>query len=109
VAAVIDKDFASALLAIELGADVFMISTAVPQVALDWGKPEQRWLDRLTVGDAKRYLAEGTHFAPGSMQPKIEACLWYLDRVPGGRAIITSPDLMERALDGTAGTAIVPA
>jgi carbamate kinase len=107
VAAVIDKDFASALLAIELKADVFMISTAVPQAALDWGRPEQRWLDRLTVTEAKRYLAEGTHFAPGSMQPKIEACIWFVEAA-GGRAVITSPDLMEAALDGRAGTAIVP-
>lgn len=107
VPAVIDKDFASALLAIELHADAFMISTAVPQVALDWGRPEQRWLDRLTVSEAKRYLAEGTHFAPGSMQPKIEASVWYLEAV-GGRVVITSPELMEAALDGRAGTAIVP-
>jgi carbamate kinase len=107
VAAVIDKDFASALLAIELKADVFMISTAVPQVALDWGRPDQRWLDRLTISDAKRHLAEGTHFGAGSMQPKIEACVWYLEKA-GGRAIITSPDQMEAALDGRAGTAIVP-
>ena len=106
-AAVIDKDFASALLAIELKADVFMISTAVPQVALDWGRPEQRWLDRLTIADAKRYLAEGSHFGAGSMQPKIEACIWYVEKT-GGRAIITSPDQMEAALDGRAGTAIVP-
>jgi carbamate kinase len=108
VAAVIDKDFASALLAIELRADVFMISTAVEAVALDWGRPEQRWVERLTVSDAKRYLAEGTHFAAGSMLPKIEACTWYLDRVPGGEAIITSPALLESALHGTAGTRIVP-
>jgi carbamate kinase len=108
VAAVIDKDFASALLAIELDADVFMISTAIDQVALDWGRPEQRWLDRLTVSEATRYLAEGTHFAPGSMQPKIEACIWYLSRVPAGRAVITSPALLERGLDGSAGTSIVP-
>jgi carbamate kinase len=107
VAAVIDKDYASALLAIEIRADVFMISTAVPQVALDWGRPEQRWIDRLTVGEARRYLAEGSHFGAGSMQPKIEACLWYLDRC-SGRAIITSPDQMEAALEGHAGTEIVP-
>jgi carbamate kinase len=107
VAAVIDKDYASALLAIEIRADVFMISTAVPQVALDWGRPEQRWVDRLTVGEARRYLAEGSHFGAGSMQPKIEACLWYLER-RGGRAIITSPDQMELALEGRAGTEIVP-
>jgi carbamate kinase len=108
VAAVIDKDFASALLAIELRADVFMISTAVDRVALDWGRPEQRWLDRMTVSEARRYLAEGTHFAAGSMQPKIEACIWYLEGVPGGTAIITSPAMLESALGGSAGTAIVP-
>jgi carbamate kinase len=109
VPAVIDKDLASALLAIELRADVYMISTAVEQVALDWGRPEQRWLDRLTLAEARRYLAEGTHFAAGSMQPKIEACIWYLERVPTGRAVITSPARMEDALVGRAGTTIVGA
>jgi carbamate kinase len=109
VPAVIDKDLASALLAIELRADVYMISTAVEQVALDWGRPEQRWLDRLTLAEARRYLAEGTHFAAGSMQPKIEACIWYLEQVPTGRAVITSPARMEDALVGRAGTTIVGA
>ena len=106
VAAVIDKDFASALLAIELRADVFMISTSVQQVALDWGRPEQRWVDRLTIAEAKRYLADGIHFAPGSMQPKIAACIWYVEQV-GVRAIISSPEHLEDALEGRAGTAIV--
>jgi carbamate kinase len=64
-------------------------------------------VDRLTIGEARRYLEDGTHFGAGSMQPKIEACIWYLERA-GGRAIITSPDQMEAALDGRAGTAIVP-
>jgi len=106
VAAVIDKDFASSLLASCIEADVFMISTAVDQVALDWGKPEQRWVDRLTLAEAKRYLDEGTHFAPGSMAPKIAACIGFLER--GGReAIITSPANLERALNGEAGTHIV--
>jgi carbamate kinase len=109
VPAVIDKDLASALLAIELRADVYMISTAVEQVALDWGRPEQRWLDRLTLAEARRYLAEGTHFAAGSMQPKIEACIWYLEQVPTGRAVITSPARMEDALVGRAGTTLVGA
>jgi carbamate kinase len=109
VPAVIDKDLASALLAIELRADVYMISTAVEQVALDWGRPEQRWVDRLTLAEARRYLAEGTHFAAGSMQPKIEACIWYLEHVPSGRAVITSPARMEDALAGRAGTTIVVA
>ncbi len=106
VAAVIDKDFASALLATQIRADVFMISTAVDRVALDWGRPEQRWVDRLTLAEAKAYLAEGTHFAGGSMAPKIEACIGFLES--GGReAIITSPDNLERALAGDAGTRIV--
>ncbi|HSM39004.1 MAG TPA: carbamate kinase, partial [Candidatus Limnocylindrales bacterium] len=106
VAAVIDKDFASALLAINLRADVFMISTAVDRVALDWGRPEQRWVDSLTLAEAKEYLAAGTHFAAGSMAPKIEACIEFLEHT-GGEAIITSPDHMEAALAGEAGTRIV--
>jgi carbamate kinase len=106
VAAVIDKDFASALLAVNLRADVFMISTAVDRVALDWGKPEQRWVDTLTLAEAKEYLAAGTHFASGSMAPKIEACIEFLEHT-GGEAIITSPENMERALAGEGGTRIV--
>jgi carbamate kinase len=106
VAAVIDKDFASALLAINLRADVFMISTAVDRVALDWGKPTQRWVEVLTLAEAKDYLAEGTHFAAGSMAPKIEACIEFLEHT-GGEAIITSPANMELALSGGAGTRIV--
>jgi carbamate kinase len=106
VAAVIDKDFASALLAVNLRADVFMISTGVERVALDWGKPEQRWLDTMTLAEAKEYLAAGTHFASGSMAPKIEACIEFLEHT-GGEAIITSPQNMERALAGESGTRIV--
>jgi carbamate kinase len=106
VPAVIDKDFASSLLASELGADMFVIATAVDRVALDFGKPEQRWLDTITLADAKRYLAEGTHFAAGSMAPKIEACIWYLER--GGReAVITDPPHLREAVRGTAGTHII--
>jgi carbamate kinase len=106
VPAVIDKDFASSLLASELDADLFVIATAVERVALDFGKPEQRWIDTLTLAEAKRYLAEGTHFAAGSMAPKIEACIWYLER--GGReAIITDPPHLREAVRGQAGTHIV--
>ncbi|MBA4071181.1 MAG: carbamate kinase [Gemmatimonas sp.] len=106
VAAVIDKDFASALLATTIHADVFMITTSVDRVALDWGRATQRWLDRLTLAEAKAYLAEGTHFASGSMAPKIEACIEFLER--GGReAVITNPENMEGALVGLAGTRIV--
>lgn len=106
VPAVIDKDFASSLLATELGAEVFTIATAVERVALDFGRPEQRWVDRMTLSEAKRYLAEGTHFAAGSMAPKIEACTWFLEK--GGReAIITDPEHLRAAVRGEAGTHIV--
>lgn len=106
IAAVIDKDHASALLASVVGADVFVISTAVERVALDWGRPGQRPVDRLTVSEARRYLAEGVHFAPGSMAPKIEACIDFLER-GGAEAVITSPDNLGLALLGRAGTHIV--
>lgn len=106
VAAVIDKDFASALLAIAIRADVFMITTAVDRVALDWGRPEQRWVDRMTLPEAKAHLAEGAHFASGSMAPKIEACIEFLEH-GGGEAVVTNPENMERALAGEAGTRIV--
>jgi carbamate kinase len=107
VAAVIDKDFASSLLAITLRADVFMISTAVERVALDWGTPKQRWVDRLTLAQARAYLAEGTQFAAGSMAPKIEACIDFVAHT-GGEAVITDPEHLEAALAGKAGTRIVP-
>jgi carbamate kinase len=106
-AAVIDKDFASSLLAQSIGADLFLISTAVEKVALDYGKPDQRWLDRVTLSEAREYLAEGTHFARGSMAPKIQAIIWYLE-AGGKRAIITTPENIGRALRGETGTEIVP-
>ena len=106
-AAVIDKDYASSLLAQSVGADLLLISTAVEKVALDYGRPDQRWLDRLTLSEAKRYLAEGTHFAKGSMAPKIEAIIWYLE-AGGKHAIITTPECIGRALRGETGTHIVP-
>ncbi|MBM3907020.1 MAG: carbamate kinase [Gemmatimonadetes bacterium] len=106
VAAVVDKDFAAALLATVIRADVFMITTSVDRVALDWGRATQRWIDRMTLAEAKAYLAVGSHFAPGSMAPKIEACIEFLER--GGReAVITNPANMEQALAGHAGTRIV--
>ncbi len=105
-AAVIDKDYASSLLAQSIGADLFLISTAVEKVALDFGKPEQRWLDRLTLSEAKRYLAEGTHFAKGSMAPKIQAIIWYLE-AGGKHAIVTTPENIGRALRGETGTHFV--
>lgn len=106
IAAVIDKDFASSLLANAIGAELLMISTAVEKVALNFGKPDQQWIDRMTVGEAKAYLSQGTHFAKGSMAPKIQACIWFIER--GGKyAIITNPDNIGRALAGETGTWIV--
>jgi carbamate kinase len=105
VAAVIDKDFASALLASNIGANLFVISTAVEKVALNFGRPDQKWVDHMTLAEAKQYLAEGIHFAKGSMAPKIQAVVNYLE-VGGERAIITNPENIERALAGQTGTHI---
>jgi len=103
VAAVIDKDLASSLLATALQAELFMISTAVERVALNYAQPNQQWVDHLTLAQAKEYLAEGGHFAGGSMAPKIQAIVWYLEQ--GGReAIVTNPENVERALAGETGT-----
>lgn len=107
IAAVIDKDYASSLLGNLVGAELFVISTAVEKVAINWGKPEQKWLDQITVAEAKAYLAEGTHFAKGSMAPKIQACIWFLER-GGKKALITNPENIGRALRGETGTWIVP-
>jgi carbamate kinase len=107
VAAVIDKDFASSLLARLLKADLFLISTAVEKVAVNFGKPDQQWLDRMTLAEAKQYLAEGTHFAKGSMAPKIQAIIWFLEN-GGKQALITNPENIGRALKGETGTWIVP-
>jgi len=106
-AAVIDKDYASSLLAREIMADLFVISTAVEKVALNFGKPDQKWLDRMTLAEAKQYLAEGTHFAKGSMAPKIQAINWFLEANPNGKALITNPENIGRALKGETGTWIV--
>lgn len=107
VAAVIDKDAASALLAAEIGAELFVISTAVEKVALEFGTPQQLDVDRMTVAEARRYLEEGRHFAEGSMAPKVRACVWYLEH-GGSTALITDPDHLEKALAGRSGTRIVP-
>ena len=105
VPAVIDKDLASALLANEIDADLFVISTAVEKVALEFGTPRQRWVDHLTLAQARHYLAEGRHFAAGSMGPKIQAVVSYLER-GGKEALITDPDNLERAIAGQTGTRI---
>jgi carbamate kinase len=105
-AAVIDKDYASSLLAQSIGADLLLISTAIEKVSLNFGKPNQVNLDQMTVTEAKRYMEEG-HFAPGSMLPKIQAIVWFLE-AGGKEAIITNPEEIERALIGETGTRIVP-
>ena len=105
-AAVIDKDFASSLLAQEIGAELFLIATAVEKVAINFGKPNQQWLDKMTLDEAKAYLAEGTHFAKGSMAPKIQAIIWFLEN-GGKQALITNPENIGRALKGETGTWIV--
>jgi carbamate kinase len=103
VAAVIDKDLASSLLASRLGADLLLISTSVEKVASDFGRPGERWLDRLALADARRLQAEGTHFARGSMAPKVEAVIRYLES-GGKRALITCPARIGPALRGETGT-----
>lgn len=103
---VIDKDRCSALLALTLRADLLMISTGVEKVALNFGQPDQRELDHLGLTDARRYMAEG-HFGVGSMLPKIEAAIDFVQN-GGPRAIITNPENLERALQGETGTHIVP-
>jgi carbamate kinase len=105
-AAVIDKDFASSLLARNIQADLFLISTAVEKVAINFGKPNQQWIDRMTLVEAKKYLAEGVHFAKGSMAPKMQAIIWFLE-AGGKQAIITNPENIGRALRGETGTCIV--
>lgn len=108
VYAVIDKDRASSLLASAIDADLFLISTGVEKVALNFNKPDQRDLDVLTVSEAQRYLAEG-QFGKGSMQPKIEACIRFLEnsRNPGAYALITNPENLARAVRGETGTRVV--
>ncbi len=120
--AVIDKDFAGSLLARSIDADLFLVSTAVEQVALNYNKPNQQWLDHMTLAEAKKYLAEG-HFHKGSMGPKIQAAIWFLDASDATgsahheewmhhdtshkrKALITNPENLERALNGETGTRI---
>ncbi len=105
-AAVIDKDYASSLLATLINADLFVISTAVEKVAINFGKPDEKWLDKMTLAEAKAYLAEGKHFAKGSMAPKIQAIINFLE-AGGKKALITNPENIGRALKGETGTWIV--
>jgi len=104
-AAVIDKDLATSLLARDLKADLLIISTAIEKVCLNFRKPDQKDIDRMTLAEAKRYLAEG-HFAPGSMKPKVEAIIEFLES-GGKQALITDPQHLVAALEGKSGTWIV--
>jgi len=106
VDAVIDKDFGSSLLAVNLQADLFVISTAVEKVALNFNTPDEVWLDEMTVAEAKQYIEEG-HFKPGSMLPKVQAIIKYLES-GGKKALITDPAHIGEALDGKTGTWILP-
>lgn len=105
VAAVIDKDFAAELLAEQMDADCLMILTEVEKVAINWGKPEQKNLDHMSLAEAARYVEEG-HFAPGSMLPKVEACMKFVRTNPEKKAIITSLDKAIEALEGKTGTVV---
>jgi len=104
--AVIDKDFASCVLAQELNADLLIILTAVEKVAIRYNKPDQQWLDRITAGEAKRLIGEG-HFAPGSMLPKVQAAVEFASSKPGRQALITLLQKARDAIDGKTGTLVV--
>ncbi|MBQ9178377.1 MAG: carbamate kinase [Prevotella sp.] len=106
VAAVIDKDRASAKLALDLNADMLVILTAVEQVAINFNKPDQKNLEQMTLAEARQYISEG-HFAPGSMLPKVESCISFVENTNGGRALITSLEKAKEALQGKTGTMIV--
>ncbi len=100
--AVIDKDFGSSLLATMIGADLFVISTAVEKVAINFNKPNVKWLDHLTLAQARQFIEEG-HFAKGSMLPKIQAIIKFLEN-GGKKALITNPENIGRAIKGETGT-----
>jgi carbamate kinase len=104
--AVIDKDFASSLLAVQINADVLIISTGVPMVYLNYGKPDEIALDKVTLDELKQYVQEN-HFAPGSMLPKIQAVISFLES-GGKEAIITNPESLEAAVTGKTGTHVYP-
>jgi carbamate kinase len=106
VEAVVDKDLASSLLATDLGADLLLIPTGVPRVAIRFGTPEQEWLDTLTVGQARAYLAAG-EFGAGSMEPKVAAVADFVAGAPGAVGVIGAPDQIPAILAGTSGTRIV--
>ncbi len=104
VDAVIDKDFASSLLATKVSADILIISTGVPLVYLNYGKPNEQALNKITLAELKQYIKEN-HFAPGSMLPKIQAVVSFLEQ-GGKHAIVTNPESLQAALRGKTGTHI---
>ena len=104
-AAVIDKDFASAVLAQQLNADSLIILTAVEKVAINFGKPDERWLDSLTPDEARKYMGEG-HFAPGSMLPKVQAAVQFAESGPGRTSLITLLEKAKAGINGETGTRI---
>lgn len=99
----VDKDLAASLLAQELKADLFVLSTAVEKVAINFGRNNQKWFDKMTLSEAKRYLSQGVHFARGSMAPKVQAIIWYLEN-GGKEAVITNPENIGNALNRKTGT-----
>ena len=106
VAAVIDKDRASSRLALDLKADMLVILTAVEKVSVNFRKPDQKDLDCIGLDEARQYISEG-HFAPGSMLPKVESCIEFVEKSNGGKALITSLEKAREALQGKTGTLIV--
>ena len=106
VAAVIDKDYAAELLAEQIEADILMILTEVEKVSINFNKPDQKDLDRMTIAEAREYIKQG-HFAPGSMLPKVESCISFVENTTGGTALITSLDKAREALQGKTGTLLV--
>lgn len=106
VEAVIDKDYASSLLAQSVKANLFLIATAVDQVAINFKKPDEQWIDEMSIAQAEQYIAEG-HFARGSMEPKVDAIVQFIKH-SGGQGLITTPWNIARALNGETGTRIVP-
>ena len=106
VEAVIDKDFGAAIVASAVKADLFLISTGAEKVAIHFNTPQEKWLDQMTVAEARQYIEEG-HFAKGSMLPKIQAILKYMEG-GGKRALITNPENIKNALEGKTGTWVVP-
>ncbi|MCB5954340.1 carbamate kinase [Enterococcus sp. CWB-B31] len=106
IEAVIDKDFASEKLAELVDADIFIILTGVNQIALNYGKKNEQWLDQMTVAEAEQYMKEG-HFAPGSMLPKVEAAVQYVKSRPDCKAVITSLEMLASIDEQGVGTEII--